>query len=37
MKNLFFNIVFSFFVGALAFTLVLFVIGVKLYYRKTQK
>ena len=36
MKNLFFNIVFSVFVGALAFTLVLFVIGVKLYYRKTQ-
>ena len=37
MKNLFFNILFSFFVGAFTLTLVLFVIGVKLYYRKAEK
>ena len=37
MKNLFFNIVFSVFVGAFAVILTLFVIGVKLYYKKTQK
>jgi len=37
MKNLFFNIMYSVFVGVFTLTLVLFVIGVKLYYRKAQK
>lgn len=37
MKNLFLNILFSVFVGVFAFTLALFVIGVKLYYRKSEK
>ena len=37
MKNLFFNIVFSVFVGAFAVILTLFVIGEKLYYRKAEK
>lgn len=37
MKNLFFNIIYSVFVSVFALTLVLFVIGVKLYYRKAEK
>lgn len=37
MKNLFFNIMYSVFVGVFTLTLVLFVIWVKLYYRKAQK
>lgn len=37
MKKLLINIILSVFVGAFAFTLALFVIGVKLYYRKAEK
>lgn len=37
MKNLFFNIMYSVFVSVFALTLVLFVIGVKLYYKKAEK
>lgn len=37
MKNLFFNIMYSVFVSVFALTLVLFVIGVKLYYKKVEK
>ena len=37
MKKLLINIIFSVFVGVFTLTLVLFVIGVKLYYRKAEK
>ena len=37
MKNFVFNIVYSLFLAYIAFLIVTFVIGVKLYYRKTEK